>query len=158
MANSEESFPKDKKKIVLHNSRMIYFPYYLMAIVLLGLAIYTNNKFSGQLVDYGLYASIVFTIIVIFFAEGHRMLNIYEITPDYINHHFGMVAKNTKSVHIATLSDFLVEQNLLQRLLNYGSIESHRYTEGEPMDVTLKGIPSPNKYANILQGLLKEKL
>ncbi|MFB6246589.1 MAG: PH domain-containing protein [Candidatus Pacearchaeota archaeon] len=158
MEDIEKDFPEKKKKITLRNSRMIYLPYYLMALALLALGIYADTNTSTELATYGLYASIIFAIVVIFFAEGHRMLNIYEITPEYIKHHFGMVAKNTKSVHIKTISDFVVEQNLLQRLLNYGTIESHRYTEGETMDIILKGIPSPDKYARILQKQLAKKI
>lgn len=158
MGDIEKEFPNKKKKITLRNSRMIYLPYYIMAIVLIALGIYANNNSSGQIATYGLYASIIFAIVVIFFSEGHRLLNVYEITSDYIKHHFGMVAKNTKSVYISTISDFVVEQNLLQRFLNYGTIESHRYTEGATMDIILKGIPSPDKYARILQNQLAKKM
>ncbi len=153
MVEEKKEDKGEEETIKIRNSRRIYIPVYIMILILLGIVAYI--KINDLPLDRtALIGVIVFVILGIKFAELHRLFHSYEITPRYVVHTFGYVSKDMKRIFIPTISDLILKQNGWQRLLNYGNIEVHRYSDGSAID--LNNIPSPSKLLKILENRLSE--
>ncbi|MEX0920396.1 MAG: PH domain-containing protein [Candidatus Pacearchaeota archaeon] len=150
----EKKEDKGEEEIIkIRNSRKVYLPVYVMILILLGFIVYIKIN-DLPLNRTALIGVIVFVILGIKFAEVHRLFHSYELTPGYVVHTFGYVSRDMTRIFIPTISDLILKQNGWQRLLNYGNIEVHRYSDGSAID--LRNIPNPSKLLKILENRLSE--
>lgn len=130
------------------NSRKLYLPIYLMIFILLAIIFFIRN--SGKTPnDIVLIATGIFIAISLISTELHRLSNRYEIDQNHIIHNQGILKKNSKRIFIPTISDLILNQSPLQRLLKFGTLEVHRFSEGSSMNV--KHISNPKKFLEILE-------
>lgn len=154
MMVEEKKEDKGEEEIIkIRNSRKVYLPVYVMILILLGFIVYIKIN-DLPLNRTALIGVIVFVILGIKFAEVHRLFHSYELTPGYVVHTFGYVSRDMTRIFIPTISDLILKQNGWQRLLNYGNIEVHRYSDGSAID--LRNIPNPSKLLKILENRLSE--
>lgn len=140
---------KDSDSIIkVSNTRKCYIPFYFMVFILIGILV-TITVTGRPLNLLGLIGAVVLILISIKATEIHRLMNNYEITKKYVIHRKGLVSKVEKSIFIPTISDVIVVQSSWERLLNYGTVRIHRYSDGSKIDV--KKIKNPHKFAKILQ-------
>jgi len=150
----KKEFNIGKDLITIRNSRKAYLPAYLMILAVIALLIYLKIE-EFPLHPYALIAAAVFIIGTIKTTEIHRLRNYYEITSNYMIHKKGLFTKEIKRIFIPTISDIGLKQTPWQRLLNYGTVKIHRYSEGPTIDV--KNINSPIEFMDILEGVLNRK-
>lgn len=138
----------DEEKLRLSNTRKLYIPLYLMAIILLGTISYIklNNKPLSPLI---LNISIIFSILIIIGTEIHRFGNSYEINNNAVIHRKGYFSIISKTIEFRAISDADIKQSLWQRIFNYGHIEIHRYSEFNK--TIIKDINKPAEFQAFLQ-------
>lgn len=148
MKKKKKEYEDDERTIKLRNSRKIYFPIYIMILILIGVVGYI--KFNNlPLNKFAFYGAIAFVVLGIKLGEVHRLFNRYELTSEYIIHSYGFFSTNVTRIYLPTISDLILKQSVWQKLLNYGNIEVHRYSDGSVID--LKNIPKPSKFLRILE-------
>lgn len=140
--------------IKVRNSRKCYIPFYLMVVLLVGILV-TIAAMGKPISLLGLGGSAIFILAAIKSTEVHRLMNSYEITKKYIIHNKGLFAVSEKSIFIPTISDIIVDQSSWERILNYGTVNIHRYSDGSKVEA--KKIANPKKFAEILQQRLNEE-
>ncbi len=151
MFSKKEINPNIRK---FNNSRKIYIPYYTMIIGLILVIMFLKyNQFKID--KFGLFISSLFVVLGIKLTEVHRLLNSYEITSDYMIHTYGLLSKRVKRIFIPTISDLVLRQTFWQRILNFGTVEVHRYSEGPAIYVY--GINNPEKFMELLESKMLKK-
>ncbi len=131
-----------------NNSRKLYLPIYLMMLILIVVIGFikfydlplNNLVFSG---------AITFIILGICLTEIHRLINSYEITPNYLIHRHGIISRKTKKILIESIVDVDLKQNVPQRLLNYGSLDIHSASGANLIKVG--DISNPAEFGDILE-------
>ncbi|MGC9309604.1 MAG: PH domain-containing protein [Candidatus Nanoarchaeia archaeon] len=131
-----------------NNSRKIYLPLYVMAIILICLIIYiqVNNLELNNTV---FIAAILFIVCVLFFTEIHRAVTRYEIRTESLVHIHGIFSRRKRYVAFHSISDIKFKQNFWQRLLRYGSIYVYQFSEDSATQV--RNINKPEEFLNILE-------
>lgn len=131
------------------NSRKIYILFYLMIAIILIAIVYI--KVSGRpLNNNALKLSLAFIIAVIIATEIHRIGNYYEINENSIIHKSGYFSTISKRLEFNAISDSHINQNLWQRLLNYGNIEIHMFAREN--NLIIKNLDNPFKFVEFLGG------
>jgi len=144
----------DEKSLVkVRRSRKVYLPIYLMVIAIIILIIYMKIN-SLYMNKYVLITAGVFILISIKGTELHRLLSYYQITSHYIVYSKGLITKNVQRIFLPTITDIVLKQNVWQRVLNYGTLDIHRFTEGAIIEV--KHINDPTYFLELLENKLNE--
>ena len=136
-------------EIKITNSRKRYIPLYFLVLVLGGFVLYLY--FNGRpLNKYALWAAIVFIVLAIKYTELHRIYQNYAISSHYLIHTKGFFNKSSRKIFVANISDVVLKKNVLQRMLDYGTLEVHSFSEGKPL-VSITDINHPQNFLNILK-------
>ncbi|MFW6283041.1 MAG: PH domain-containing protein [Minisyncoccales bacterium] len=142
----------EKVLLKLHPSRISYTLIYLMDLVIIGFLIYFY--YIEFPVDRNILGvSVIFIALSIKLIEIKRISETYMITPESIIHSQGLITTTLKRVYVQTLSDIILNQSPLQRLLNIGDVRVLRYTEGPAL--TLKNIPKPENFIKLAEKQVK---
>jgi uncharacterized membrane protein YdbT with pleckstrin-like domain len=134
--------------ITLRNSRKTYIPIYLMIITMISVIAYI--RFSGKPINNLVFgAATFFTICSIAGTELHRIKNYYQITPTFLTHSSGYIAKETKKILIESIIDIDSKQSVWQRLAKFGNIDIFSYSGTNT--INMKNISNPHLIIEILQ-------
>ena len=146
--SEEKRIEKEKSFMKLRGSRKAYLGIYVMILVLIGVLIYLkkNGLYINNYVFWGI---IGFVVLGVKGTEIHRFRVYYEISTHYLIQSNGIFSKHLSQIHMPTISDIIIKQNLWQRILNYGDIDIHRFTVG-PL-LTIKRINNPSGFAELLE-------
>ena len=143
---------KSKALLVINNSRKAYIPVYIMIILVLSIMVYIWNN-NLNINKYSILLVILFFIIALKYTEIHRMIHRWEITQDNFIHVSGLINKRVKKLDFFAISDIEVSQTPWQRLLGYGNINIHQFSEV----VSLKDINHPQRVADLLENTIELK-
>jgi hypothetical protein len=102
-----------------------------------------------------LTVAVIFVLLGVNGVELHRIMCYYEVTPNFVIHSKGLLKKDIKRIFMGTVSDLILKQNIWQRMLNYGTVGIHRYTEGAIIEV--KNINNPSVFMEVLQDRLNAR-
>lgn len=110
--------------------------------------------------SYGLYLILLFVVFilgkmfVVIFVIIQWLYDYYEITPKEIIHKRGWFFRKEEGNSIAHLGSIDIEQDILGRLFNYGSLNLYNWVLEK--DVSLYLIHNPIKYLRILKNLIPQ--
>jgi uncharacterized membrane protein YdbT with pleckstrin-like domain len=65
----------------------------------------------------------------------------------------GLLSKQYVEINMSSIRTTRVEQSLLQRMLNAGKLEI--YTAGDNPELTVNGMPNPDKIREVIKGVAK---
>ena len=142
---------KKMKSLKIRNSRKIYFPIYLMVILLITLII--SIKLLGlnlNILAFG--GAAIFALISFGATEIHRLGRAYQITPNFLEHTQGYLSKRIKKISLASISDVDLKQTLWQRIIKFGDVHVHLFSEGSLVHV--KGINKPHEFIEYLEEMI----
>jgi len=140
--------------ISISNSRKTYIPIYLMVGTLI--VIIVLIKYEGlPLQEVAVLGAVVFVILCIGFSEIHRVGRSYKITKDFMVYTEGYLNKKTKKISLLTISDIDIQQSFWQRIMGFGNVKVHIFSEGST--IKLKGISFPAKFAELLEDTMNKK-
>jgi len=145
---------EDPKKTIrtIQNTRKVFIPIYLMALILIIALIYLyKNDYTINILS--LTLSGIFLFFCIKYTEIHRMSHIWRINYNNFEHSSGIINKRIKKLDYLSISDIEVHQNVLQRLFDYGDIVIHQFAE----TLIIKSINEPKKVAEIIQEAIEQK-
>ena len=129
------------------NSRRFYFPFYLMIVILVGIVGYI--KYSGLPVNLiAFQGAIAFSVLTILATELHRLGQSYYVTPHFVVHKKGYFKRDIKKVAISSISDVDTKQSAWQRMMGYGNVVVHQFSEGGV--VTIRNINNPEHFVNLI--------
>ncbi|MFQ5531197.1 MAG: PH domain-containing protein [Candidatus Nanoarchaeia archaeon] len=145
----------DPNKVLrIRNSRKIYLPFYVMAIILVGILVYIF--FLGlPLSRLGLFLIIIFIIIGIKITEIHRIINLYEINPESFVHTFGIFGKTVENIDFLAVSHLEVGQSLWQRFLRFGDVDIRVF--GRENTTFVRNINKPFEFVRFFEDRVNEK-
>lgn len=150
--SKREVNPHEVSLLKVRTSRKSYLFIYLMIMILIVVIAYI--KLTGRpLNGYAVLIAIIFIIAAIKGTEIHRLMNYYQIFPAYIVHAQGFFKKDVKQIHVPTISDLELKQSVWQRLLNFGTVEVYRYTQGTP-NILVKNINDPLSFIEVIENRL----
>ena len=134
--------------ITLRNSRKLYLPIYLMIIILIGVVGYISyiGKPINNII---LAAAALFTITGIAGTEIHRLKDYYQISPKFLSHTTGYIAKETKKILIESIIDIDSKQGIWQRLTRFGHIDVFSYSGSN--NIHMRNVSDPHKIIDALQ-------
>lgn len=112
------------------------------------------NAESGSFIIPLFVFLIVAKLSVMIFVIYRWLEEYYEITPEAIVYKKGFLFKNEVGNSIVHLGSLEVDQNIVGRLFNYGTLKLFNWTTEK--DVTLYLIHNPMKYYAILKRLLPD--
>ncbi|MBI5803090.1 PH domain-containing protein [Candidatus Pacearchaeota archaeon] len=145
---------EEENFIRVRSSRKVYFPVYLMILILvftIGFA-----KFNGKEVsNLALRLVVFFSAACIAVTEIHRLANYYEINSGSLVTSKGIFSKTTRRVDLISVSDADSDQNVWQRLLNYGDVNVRLFSKEST--VLVKNINNPSGFVDFLEGKMAEK-
>jgi hypothetical protein len=137
-----------EERISIYNTRKVYIPIYLMAILLVAAVI--SLKINGhELNKYALIGAGLFALASIKMTEIHRLTNKYEIGDSTLDHIQGLFSKINRKLDFFAISDLDVSQTPWQRMLNFGDVNVRLFSKESVAKI--KGISNPLRFANILQ-------
>jgi len=139
--------------IKIRGSRKHYIPIYFMILILIFIIFFLKTQ-ELPINRNVVIAAIVFCILGIKGTEAHRFLSYYQITNHYLVYSKGIFSNDIKRIFIPTISDIVLKQSFWQRLLNYGNVMIHRYTQGAIIEV--KNISNPERFIDILERRMDE--
>jgi membrane protein YdbS with pleckstrin-like domain len=133
----------------LRPSRKLYFPYYLMAFVLIFLMGYV--KYVGRDInDFAFKIVLFFIFAVIIVTEIHRFGESYHLTSSSVILNTGYFGILSKRMEFEAISDIQILQGPWQRMLNFGDVQLFKFGPGP----TLKNINRPNAFVNELENII----
>ena len=130
------------------NSRKIYFFFYLAAVAI-SIGVFYYLMTGKEITKPMLWGMGIFLILGIKATEIHRFRNLYEIQPDGFVHTIGVINKLSKKRDLFSISDVEVSQNILQRILGFGTVHVIQFSKDSAIYV--KNINRPHEFANVLQ-------
>ncbi len=130
------------------NSRKTYISFYLMASTLVVATAYIKSL-GLEINPLAFQGVITFAVLGLGITEIHRLKHSYQVTPYFLIHNKGYIAKKIKRISLVSISDVDLQQTLWQKFLGYGDIHVHLFSEGSR--VTIKNINSPKRFAEILE-------
>ncbi len=143
-----------KESYKVRASRKIYWPFYLMALVIALILIIFYIK-GNEIHSVAFWLAIVFIILTIKYTELNRLNDFYEINPMSLIHCHGLINKKIKSIDYFAISDLDIDQSLTQRMMNIGSVNIRLFSEDSTTSV--KNIPHPEKFAQELEKTIMKK-
>ena len=160
----------NKKQIVVTHltirQSIFFLVIKLFAIEILAAAsliYYLTNIYPSEIVnEFGLRAFLlpVFVMSVLIktfftvFTIVQWLEEYYEITPKQIVHRNGFIFKREEAYKLDHIGSLEINQNILGRIFNYGTISLYDWTIEK--DIYLYLIHNPFKYHKILEGLLPD--
>lgn len=138
----------------VQNSRKVYFPIYLMIIILLGTVLLM--KTSGKGIDNALLRIVIaFSAAGIIFTELHRGIYSYEINNHSLVCRRGFFIRRTKTIDLLAISDADSKQNPWQRLLDYGNVNVRLFSKDST--TLIKNINNPEQFVHFLEIKMAER-
>lgn len=133
--------------VFIRNSRKIYFPFYLMTLILIGVLLYIYFKgYPVTILSIALVLLFVYSTIKT--TELHRFMNKYGIKYPSLVHINGIFKKKEKRIDLFSISDAEVVQTFWQRIWKYGDINVRMFEESV---VIIKNINNPEQFARFLE-------
>ncbi|MFN2348854.1 MAG: PH domain-containing protein [Thioalkalivibrio sp.] len=83
----------------------------------------------------------------------HRYVRLYRVTPDSVEEHVGIVARQTRRVRLQHVRSVGLRQTFFGRLFNVGDLEFASSGTGE-VDIVFRGIRSPATMRTHIQDLM----
>lgn len=109
---------------------------------------------SGGIIVFIVWQSIQFSYI--FYRILKWFCRYYEMTDKEVVLHKGLIFQERRYYSLDKVESVVVQQSLLGRFLNYGTIHLTLYYSDAPIDVCLDDVPHPNRYEKILQRNLQD--
>lgn len=104
----------------------------------------------------GIYAAVALIAVFLALPEIERMRSTYVVTASQIIIEEGVIGRKRRSIFFDNVADVSVHQNILQRLLRYGSVTVGSSSGREHMVLKLKGVRRPKELAYSIERLIKE--
>ncbi len=145
----------DKHILKLRPCRLFFINEYTLALLLI-LFLFYLNSIGFPINNFGNYAAFTMIILFVILPEFHRMRNRYIVTASQVIVEEGIISRKRKSVFMDNIADVSVQQNILQRLLHFGTVMIGSSSGREHMELKLKGIFQPKKVAHEIEKLIKE--
>jgi uncharacterized membrane protein YdbT with pleckstrin-like domain len=139
----------------LTQSRISFLKNYLLSALL---AVFVAYLFlSGfPVMQLGFYVSVALIAVFVSLPEIERVRSTYVVTASQVIIEEGIIGRKRKSVFFDNVADVSVHQNILQRILQYGSVTVGSSSGREHTVLKLKGVHRPKELAYGIERLIKE--
>ncbi|MCR4324748.1 MAG: PH domain-containing protein [Candidatus Curtissbacteria bacterium] len=135
----------------------------LEIIAAIGIIIFHNfilsptvkNAISPDLIIFNIPLFILLVLVktfIMIFIIIQWLNEYYEITSKEIIHKKGLIFRREEKYKLEHLGSLRIEQDVIGRILNYGSLKLYNWALGK--EVSLYLIHNPRKYHHVLQSLL----
>lgn len=158
--DSKKRLMKEKKKNIENNSykfrisRKSYWVFYLMILFVIGYLLYIF--FTGLNINqYAFGFALIFVLGAVKLTEVHRLNYLYKLTPTSLVYSQGIISKSIKNVDYYAISDVEVHQSLIQRILNYGTVNVKLFSTDSM--TSIKNINDPEAFAQLLDEIIDKK-
>jgi hypothetical protein len=111
----------------------------------------SSNFAYSQLIPFIILLMII-KISITIFVIMQWLFEYYEITPRMVIYRKGIIFKKEEKYKVEHLGLVKIEQGIVGKVLNYGTINLHNWMQGK--DQSLYLIHNPLKYMHILEHLL----
>ena len=132
-----------EEQVIFKVSRKLYFPFYTMIVLLAFLLIFVKI-YGGEISRLSLIGTASFIALGLTITEVHRMRHVYYLTPNYIEHHAGIIARGIKKIHIGSITDIKAQQKIWHRILGFGNIIVQ--SASGATDISINNINNPNNF------------
>lgn len=133
-------------------SRKKYTPFYFLAFLSFIFTIYLI--FLERVSFSFIFVPLIFAAIVIKGTEIHRLGHKYELNNRSVVHTRGYLLANSRRIDLFAISDIIITQSFLQRVLNFGDIHIRLFSVESTN--TLKNINRPHQFAQKIEEQMYE--
>lgn len=144
----------EKPILKLRPSRIGFLKDYLLALFLALFLIYLN-LINFYIIWLGYAAAVILILILIASPEIQKIRNVYKITPSQVIVEEGIIGRKRKSVFMDNIADVSVQQNILERLVGFGTVVIGSSSGREHMELKLSAIKRPKKVAYEIERAIK---
>lgn len=133
-------------------TRKTYIPYYGLFVLALFLSGYLFIIGTSSITT----TAMVFLAIIIGIkaTEIHRLGHAYEVNPLSVVHTRGYFATHSRRIDLFAISDIIVKQTILQRMLNYGDVHIRMFANDTAN--TIKNVHDPGHFARFVEKKMME--
>ncbi|MDP3966186.1 MAG: PH domain-containing protein [archaeon] len=145
---------KEEIHLKVRRSRKSYFPYYLVAIIIIGILLsfyFMKIEIPAAL----LIAALILVALIIKFIEIHRMRNWWAITDSSFIESRGILNKNIREIDFDSISDIDLNQTFHKRVLGYGTVNIRRFLN--ETIISINNINNPERFVNVIQDAIRSK-
>ncbi len=121
-------------------------PFYTVSFVLLALVFWFNNNREERM-DW-LFVLPLLTFLWTAFRDFARRFTVMTIGGGKLRFSSGMLSRSTRTMELAKIQDVTVNQSLLQRMLNIGTLRIE--TAGESIGLIVEHVDRPQAVADFI--------
>ena len=103
---------------------------------------------------YSVISAFLLILVVLNVTEIHRIKHRYELTPYSVVHIDGYLSLKTRKIDYFAISDIVVRQSFLQRILNYGNVEVSMFN-AQTIDI-IKDISHPHNFSTLIEVIMRK--
>jgi len=144
------------EEVILKHSRRAFFLEYTLVII--ALAILLTNAIKGREMNGFLVIAIgIAALVGLIRPEIIRMREVCIITPEAVTLKKGILSKREHQFHISSITDVNYEQNVWQRIWNYGNLIIRSFSHAGKR-IRVGNVHNPKEVMTIINNLVDQKL